>query len=69
MLSWAFFSKCICLTFFLLYGIVSLTDCTVGVAQLVECQTVDLVAVGSSPITHPTTAPNMRSWPDGDARS
>lgn len=28
-------------------------DCTVGVAQVVECQTVDLVVVGSNPITHP----------------
>ncbi|TXT42501.1 MAG: hypothetical protein FD137_2132 [Spirochaetes bacterium] len=25
----------------------------VGVAQVVECQTVDLVVVGSNPITHP----------------
>ena len=27
----------------------------VGVAQVVECQTVDLVAVGSNPITHPSS--------------
>ena len=31
---------------------------TVGVAQVVERQTVDLGAVGSNPITHPTAAPD-----------
>lgn len=36
-----------------LFGIVSPADCMVGVAQVVECQTVDLVVVGSNPITHP----------------
>ena len=37
-----------------LSGIVGPADNTVGVAQVVECQTVDLVVVGSSPITHPS---------------
>ena len=54
------FLKTLRLTFFGLWGIVCLTDCTVGVAQLVECQTVDLVAVGSNPITHPTDPPCRR---------
>ena len=36
------------------FGIVVPADNTVGVAQVVECQTVDLVVVGSSPITHPS---------------
>ena len=35
----------------------SKTVYTVGVAQVVERQTVDLGAVGSNPITHPTAAP------------
>ncbi|SLM09934.1 hypothetical protein SPIROBIBN47_100164 [uncultured spirochete] len=39
------------------FGIVSIADCTVGVAQVVECQTVDLVVVGSIPITHPSPSP------------
>ena len=36
----------------------SKTVYTVGVAQVVERQTVDLGAVGSNPITHPTAAPD-----------
>ena len=44
----------------MVFGIVSPADCTVGVAQVVECQTVDLVVVGSNPITHPEPdAPSM----------
>ncbi|SLM19676.1 hypothetical protein SPIRO4BDMA_70098 [uncultured spirochete] len=45
------------LTDFAYFGIVSIADCTVGVAQVVECQTVDLVVVGSIPITHPSPTP------------
>jgi hypothetical protein len=45
--------------FFLLLWQCIPTDCTVGVAQVVERQTVDLGAVGSSPITHPTAAPDF----------
>ena len=41
------------LTYTLLFGIVLFADCTVGIAQVVECQTVDLVVVGSNPTTHP----------------
>ena len=37
------------------------TDCTVGVAQVVERLPVEQGAVGSSPITHPTTV-----FSDGD---
>ena len=43
------------------FGIVSIANYTVGVAQVVECQTVDLVVVGSIPITHPSPTP-YRSW-------
>ncbi len=39
------------------YGILLFADCMVGVAQVVECQTVDLVVVGSNPITHPWPHP------------
>ena len=39
------------------YGIFAFADFAVGVAQEVEYQTVDLVAVGSNPITHPRPHP------------
>lgn len=51
------------MTEFCILGIVTIADCTVGVAQVVECQTVDLVVVGSNPITHPSPSPQSGSGP------
>ncbi len=42
------------LTILWFFGIVSHANGMVGVAQWVECQSVELVVVGSKPITHPT---------------
>ena len=42
------------MTVLIYFGIVIFANYTVGVAQVVECQTVDLVVVGSIPITHPS---------------